>query len=70
MHEDIKQGSLWIGLRLDSYQVGPTGEAKSLLYDFMHDHFGIESGEYHYGKHWNISNYGGVAKVIRQFNES
>jgi hypothetical protein len=64
------RGRLWVTPRLKCYCVCPTGEAETLLYNFLCSNFGTETGIDQSRKYWNIESYGDVAKIIRRFGEA
>lgn len=70
MHSGIKLGSLWIEPRVRGYNVLSTGDAETLLLQFLYSHFGVEKGENSKGrKYWEIQDIDGVAKIIQRFAE-
>ena len=72
MHNGIRRGSLWVTPRTHWYCVEPTGEVGALMYNFLHDHFGPETGEDYKGrwKYWDIKGIGDVSTIIRRFGEN
>ena len=69
MRSDIESGGLWVTPRARGYNVTLTGEVATLMYPFLCNRFGKETGEGRY-KWWDIQNIKDLAEIIRHFDKA
>lgn len=69
IHNNVKRGSLWFTPRVNGYSVCPTGEVESLLYHFLTQRFGKETGIDQTRKYWNIGSIQDVASIVEEFSK-